>query len=439
MKSKNRHSKAYRHHTGKWLVRFKDETGKIRNKVVKGTTERNALQSAIRREDPLDYWFPLKSIQSSLATGNFQSLTEQWLNHVENVREVSDSCLKNYKTYLVHHVLPCLGEVKLSELSLIDIEKLAETIKTKRPMTKSYSTVRAKIQGDEFFDEDELLSTSYRREILTVTCMIAKYAHERKFILSNPFTNFKLPKAVEQPYDFWTHEEEDQFLSWLEKGGYFYKEVAAPHSRKQNQPKMFKKRFKLRNVENLLDITLFALRSGLRKGEIGALTPMDINFEENFIIVRRSYSEKEKRLKNTTKGKTFRRVEMNADMSEILERRVKRCKGKNERLFNTSSCAIKNFSKYCQKAEVRAIHFHSLRHTCLTNLANGYGMEKPIPIPQVQKIAGHKNIATTMRYVHTDGIENTVSLQPSRTERKAKQQQHNSKVANESYLRLVST
>jgi integrase len=84
-------------------------------------------------------------------------------------------------------------------------------------------------------------------------------------------------------------------------------------------------------------------------------------------------------VKKTTKGKTFRIIEMNDDMRNIL----------------------------------------SLRHTCLTNLANGYGMDAPLPLPHVQKIAGHKDIATTMRYVHVDGIENTTSRQWSREQRKA--------------------
>ncbi|MGE0173410.1 MAG: hypothetical protein AB7T49_11505 [Oligoflexales bacterium] len=42
------------------------------------------------------------------------------------------------------------------------------------------------------------------------------------------------------------------------------------------------KRFKTRNVEELYDTVLFALRSGLRKGEIGALAPRDVSFAKNY-------------------------------------------------------------------------------------------------------------------------------------------------------------
>ena len=124
-------------------------------------------------------------------------------------------------------------------------------------------------------------------------------------------------------------------------------------------------------------------------------------------------------MKKTTKGKTFRVVEMNEDMRNLLKRRISRAKSDVDLLFDIRTWAIKNFSKYCEKAGVREIHFHSLRHTCLTNLANGYGLVRPVPLRQVQKIAGHREISTTMRYVHTDGIENTSSLQLSREQRKA--------------------
>ncbi|MGE0175355.1 MAG: tyrosine-type recombinase/integrase [Oligoflexales bacterium] len=49
------------------------------------------------------------------------------------------------------------------------------------------------------------------------------------------------------------------------------------------------------------------------------------------------------------------------------------------------------------------MHFHSFRHTCLTNLANGYGMDTPSPLSQVQKIAGHRDIGTTMRMSTSTG------------------------------------
>ena len=66
---------------------------------------------------------------------------------------------------------------------------------------------------------------------------------------------------------------------------------------------------------------------------------------------------------------------------------------------------------------MREIHFHALRHTFLTNIANGIGMDGPVDILKVKELAGHSDIQTTMLYVHSAGIKDTSSRQWSRSER----------------------
>jgi integrase len=440
MRSRDGNATWDRTKNGSYRVRFYCEGNVRREKKVKTITDRDALIRAVKRRESLDYWYPEKAhSESSQLTGSFDALADLWLTHSEKVREISDSCLSNYVCHLKHHIRPVIGLTSLSELSLKDIEKVAEAIKYKKPMTKSYVSVRQNRLDSEFFDSDEFLSTSYRREILTVACMVTKFGAERGYLSANPFREFKLPECPEQPYDFWRLEDEDKFLLWLENGGKFFKVVGRPHSTRLGRPEKYRKGFKTRNVDDLYDVVLFALRSGLRKGEIGGITPRDVNFGKNCVVVRRSYSCKEGRMKDTTKGRTFRIVEMNEDMRVILKKRIERAKSDDEMLFNIKTWAIKNFSKYCRKAEVREIHFHSLRHTCLTNLANGYGMDAALPLPQVQKIAGHREIGTTMRYVHVDGIENTSSRQWSRAQRREKleEQQLNVTLAAQRGLRLI--
>ncbi len=347
--------------------------------------------------------------------GTFKGLAEKWLEHAKAVREISESCLSNYRCHLTHHILPVIGDALLADLDLKSIEKVATAIRKKKPQTRSYKTVRRSRMRDEFFEDDEFLSTAYRREILTVACMVTKFGHERGYVVMNPFRQFKLPECPDQPYDYWKIKEENAFLSWLESGACYYVHTTKGHSKRNGgEGEKFYKKLQLRNHEELYDIVLFALKSGLRKGEIGALTKSDVNFEKNCIVVRRSFSTKENRMKKTTKGKTFRILEMSEDMRRILEMRCRQAKSDDALLFNIHMNSVKFFPRTCRWAKVKEIHFHSLRHTCLTNLANGYGMDMPLPLPQVQKVAGHKDIATTMRYVHSDGIERTTSRQWSR-------------------------
>ncbi len=441
MKSRDKKVNYYLTPSGTWRVRFYCENNKVQNRVCKTKTERDALVRAIKNREELDYWFPEDSgTDTPILIKDFKSLSELWIDHSRNVREISESCLMNYQGHLNNHILSVLGDKVLKEIKLRDIEELASKLKQKKPRTKPYQAIRKSRLDEDYFEDDEFLSQSYRKEILTVACMITKFGFERSYLVSNPFREFVLPKLPDLPYDYWRLEDEDKFLQWLEDGGMVEKKVMRPHSLKNGKPEYFLKRFRTRNVQNIYDIVLFALRSGLRKGEIGALTRRDVVFSKNYLIVRRSFSEKENRLKKTTKGKTYRIIEMNDDMVEILKRRVEKAKSDKDFLFNTRAWAIKNFSKYCIKAGVREIHFHSLRHTCLTNLANGYGMQKPLPLPQVQKIAGHRDIATTMRYVHTDGIENTCSMQLSRSQRKQQLNAQKSDKDSGSFgkLRLIS-
>lgn len=49
----------------------------------------------------------------------------------------------------------------------------------------------------------------------------------------------------------------------------------------------------------------------------------------------------------------------------------------------------------CKAANIKNFRFHDLRHTAITRM-----VEKGIPLPVVQDIAGHSKIETTMRYTH---------------------------------------
>ena len=56
----------------------------------------------------------------------------------------------------------------------------------------------------------------------------------------------------------------------------------------------------------------------------------------------------------------------------------------------------KRFLHYARLAKLPdRIHFHSLRHTYIT-----WMIEQGIPVPIVQKLAGHADITTTMGYAH---------------------------------------
>ena len=156
-----------------WRVRFIDESNARRSVTLPTKNEVEALQRAIRRREPLDQWFPSDNGSLGLDIRTFNDLADKFLEN-RDASEISESCVSNYRTQLKYHILPILGSIDLRDLKLQDIERLAAKLKKTKPLTQSYKTVRKTLN-----DADEFLSSAYRREILTLVCVIAKFGYER--------------------------------------------------------------------------------------------------------------------------------------------------------------------------------------------------------------------------------------------------------------------
>ncbi len=411
MKSKNGKYTTRENQHGTYNVRFFDQEGRRRSKNFKTKTGQEQLIRAIRRGEDLDRWFPdPKSPQRGCTSQRVTDLVEEWFAHGKEVRKLSGSCLNNYKMHMKLHILPVIGEFSVHDLDIKDIEQVARSIARKKPLTTSYSAVRKSHEGNE--ERPMVLNRSYQREILITLLTFAKWLYERRYVNTDPFRGFKLPPLPVQPKDYWRQEDEDAFFDWIDNGAWYVK----PHTNRKGETYM--RRWQMKHAHEVAEIVLFALRTGMRLGEIGYLRMKDVNLEEGWIRVRGSYSSKEKRFKHQTKSNRVRMIEMNEDVRLILERY--RHLPIDQPIFNVGRVAVLRFSEICERAGVRPIHFHGLRHTCLTNLANGYGMKEALSILKVQQIAGHSDLKTTMGYVHCEGIRGTSSLQLSREERKKK-------------------
>ncbi|RYZ83035.1 MAG: hypothetical protein EOP04_20755 [Proteobacteria bacterium] len=292
MQSRDGKSSVSRTRTGAFRIRFYDEEGERRSINAPTATERDYILRTLRRRDPLDQWFPPDAkVFPIMKKRTFADLAHQFLEHRRTVKEISDSCYWNYETQLQTHILPVLGDIKLENLHLTDIEKLASKLKVTRPKTKSYVSVRR-----ELFADDEFLSASYRKEILTLVCSVAKFGYLRDFMPTHPFKAFELPDTGDKPYDYWRIIEEDKFLDWLAAGGIYHK----PHGKKDGTE--YNREWKVWNHAKIYDVVLFTLRTGMRKGEVSGLAIEDIDFDLNLITVHSTWSYKEAKEKDTTKN-----------------------------------------------------------------------------------------------------------------------------------------
>jgi len=138
-----------------------------------------------------------------------------------------------------------------------------------------------------------------------------------------------------------------------------------------------------------------AIYSGLRKGEICALKRSDLDLDRGTIRVERSHK------KATTKGKSYRRAPLPAELATILRPWLLKHPGpyvvtQGGKPLTESTDLARRTKRACKRAGIAAVHFHALRHTA------GSYWGKTNSVMVVRDLLGHKDIATTQKYMHTD-------------------------------------
>ncbi|MBC5688173.1 site-specific integrase [Mediterraneibacter sp. NSJ-55] len=203
--------------------------------------------------------------------------------------------------------------------------------------------------------------------------MSFKYAEEKGYIEETPCKNLVIPAKNVHIVDPFTAEEVEKIL-------------------------------KVEMKEWTRDAIEIAFRTGLRKGEIFALTKDAINFEENFIIVKQSQSLDKKG--KTVIGKTKtpsskRRVDCDEATIKILRKYYENSKSEFIFSWNDGRMIVPyniahTLKKKCKIAGVRPRRFHDLRHAHATFL-----LLNNVHIKVVQERLGHANIIETLKtYSH---------------------------------------
>ena len=159
------------------------------------------------------------------------------------------------------------------------------------------------------------------------------------------------------------------------------------------------------------DIVLCALFTAMRIGEIVNLDWRDIDFQTKFIWVRNKPGFR-------VKGGRSRIVPMGDLLALLLQERPR----VGEKVFLNKfgrPCKVGNISRRFKMCALKAglpkeIHFHSLRHTSLSWMA-----ENGVPPEYIRQIAGHSSIVVTQIYTHStpshlSAAANSLAAQASR-------------------------
>ena len=216
---------------------------------------------------------------------------------------------------------------------------------------------------------------SARRDLLVLSASFNK-AVKDGYLLKNPcqgIKRFKLPQV--QP-KFYSSED-------------FQKLIAA-----------------MGNNEEMKDITIFAVNTGLRQMEIITLEWNQFNPIQKMVTLTNQI--------HITKTKRVRSMPLNPDALEIVLKRYSNRKETIDNIFTLDGVTInpnilgQRFKKYVIKANINPkLNFHSLRHTFASWL-----VQSGISIYLVSKLLGHSNVQTTEIYSHlrSDDFKDAVNI-----------------------------
>ncbi len=303
-----------------------------------------------------------KRLRAALASGTFnlksegptlQEQAEKWLATYARVH-CEPSTVQNYELALRKHVLPALGHKRLREITREDLQKL----------------VAEKVNAG--------LSRSWIRSIIAPLRELLNHAMDDGLLDRNPalrLTRFsQKAKAQKGRIDPLTPEEELRLLETAER----------------DYPRWY-------------PLFLTALRTGMRQGELLALERGQIDFAGGYIQVDRSLSCG--RVVPTKSGR-IRRIPLSPVLAKTLaalkELRTADATYRGQRLSPIVFCTRKGrhlhprtildaFYACLDRARLRRVRFHDLRHTFATRLiANGTSLA------YVRDLLGHSSIQITV-------------------------------------------
>jgi len=337
-----------------WWV-FINHQGKRKAKLVGDKKAAEKLASLIREKLKKN---ELKIEDAGVPT--FEEYATEWLEGYVKT-SLKDTTYCGYEISLRVHIFPLVGKKRLNEVSRPDVKNLIFEMLKKNYAASTVRNMKACISG--------VLSNAVEDEIIAMN----PASRTGKFIKKKPDeADLSTPGAI----NFLTREEVNHLL-----------EIVLTH---------FPRHYPL---------LLCAVRTGMRIGEIAGLEWGDIDFNSRFIEVKRAIVKG--KVTTTKNGKT-RRIDMSQQLSETLKvlklQRKKEAlqKGTNQipkHVFLMESGATieahnfkqRIFAKCLEKAGMRQIRVHDLRHTFASLL-----IAQRESLAYIRDQLGHSSIRVTV-------------------------------------------
>ncbi len=149
------------------------------------------------------------------------------------------------------------------------------------------------------------------------------------------------------------------------------------------------------------EVVIFALNTGMRMGEITALTWAGVDLFRRTVTVFRS------------KNGERRTIPINQTVLVLLKHKHSKRDNTTDLVFTSQAGTAldganirRALASALKTSKIQDFHFHDLRHTCATRM-----VQAGVDLYKVQRILGHKSPIMTQRYAHhypeslRDGVE----------------------------------
>ena len=345
---------------GRWEGRYTvgyDENGKVKMKNVLGKTQaevKEKLKIKLEEAKVLDV-----SKSESYTVGEWAALWFE-IYAKPNIRERTADY---YNRYIIKHIVPCLGDIKLNKLTGRQIQKMYNDL---------LDHGRERVSQKE---KNPGLSGTYVHGVHVMLHNCLNRAVKERLLVRNPADDVIVPKI---------DKKEMKILP----------------------PEQVKAYLKAASARGILPLFYLELTSGLRKGEIAALLWSDLDVENcTLSVTKQLMSSRDGELK-ITQPKTatsVRLISLPQETVELLKEEHSKHplniymfpSPRTGGMYHPDSI-VKLHEKILNDAGIEHLRFHDLRHSFAT-----YALQSGADVKTLSCMLGHYSAGFTLNtYCH---------------------------------------
>lgn len=312
-----------------------------------GNQKRKVKRGFAKKEEAKEWERNFLVQQQQTSDISFATLCEHYLKDCK-VRLKPTSCFQK-ETYINTNFLPYFGQMALSDITPFVIRNWQNEV-----ISKGYKP-------------------SYQRTLHQALSAILNYGVNYFGLKENPCKKTgPIGKKKADAMDFWTVEEFNTFINCL----------------------------KLPKKQHIYVMVTTLFWTGMRIGELLALTPEDIDTTNNTISISKTYIYQQGRaiIQSPKTENSKRVIDIPKSLTDLITDFALKCGTKpNQRIFEHHNAMLGvELKKICKANNLKHIRVHDLRHSHASFLIN-HGFSPVV----VKDRLGHENIETTLQtYSH---------------------------------------